>query len=79
MWRGGSDRRQIAGMPTYEYACPNGHSFEVFQKMSDPPLAPCPECGEGASRRISGGAGLLKGGTSSGEPPHAPPDLSRRE
>ncbi len=46
-------------MPTYEYRCPEGHEFEVFQKMSDPPEAPCPECGKTAERQLSGGAGLL--------------------
>ena len=24
-------------MPIYEYRCPNGHTFELFQKMSDAP------------------------------------------
>jgi putative FmdB family regulatory protein len=46
-------------MPTYEYRCAKGHSFDVFQKMSDPPVATCPECGEGAERVLSGGAGFL--------------------
>ena len=46
-------------MPTYEYRCPNGHEFEKLQKISDPPEAECPECGEKAERIISGGAGLL--------------------
>lgn len=46
-------------MPTYEYSCPNGHEFELFQKMSDKPRAKCPVCGRPAARRISGGAGLL--------------------
>ncbi len=46
-------------MPTYEYRCPKGHTFEVFQKMTDDPVAVCPECGEEASRQISGGAGFL--------------------
>ena len=32
-------------MPTYEYHCPKGHIFDVFQKMSDPAGAKCPECG----------------------------------
>ena len=49
-------------MPTYEYRCPKGHQFEVFQKMSDPPTAKCPECGKPGERLISAGAGfLLKG------------------
>lgn len=46
-------------MPTYEYRCPKGHRFEVFQKMSDDPVAKCPECGASAERLISGGAGFL--------------------
>ena len=45
-------------MPTYEYACPSGHEFELFQKMSDKPRAKCPACGSAAVRKISGGAGL---------------------
>ncbi|MGB7211550.1 MAG: zinc ribbon domain-containing protein [Gemmatimonadales bacterium] len=46
-------------MPTYEYHCPKGHEFELFQKMSDKPRAKCPVCGRPAARRISGGAGLV--------------------
>jgi putative FmdB family regulatory protein len=32
-------------MPIYEYRCPNGHTFEVFQRMSDPPSSVCEVCG----------------------------------
>jgi putative FmdB family regulatory protein len=46
-------------MPTYEYACPEGHEFELFQKMSEKPRAKCPVCGKTATRQISGGAGLV--------------------
>jgi putative FmdB family regulatory protein len=46
-------------MPTYEYRCPKGHRFDVFQKMSDPPVAKCPECGQPGERLISPGAGFL--------------------
>jgi putative FmdB family regulatory protein len=46
-------------MPTYEYECPNGHRFELFQRMSDEPVSECPECGARAQRKISGGAGFL--------------------
>ena len=46
-------------MPTYEYACPEGHEFELFQKMSEKPRAKCPACGKIATRQISGGAGLV--------------------
>jgi putative FmdB family regulatory protein len=31
-------------MPIYEYRCPNGHTFEVFQRMSDPPAERCEVC-----------------------------------
>ena len=32
-------------MPIYEYRCPNGHTFEVFQRMADPPVSVCETCG----------------------------------
>lgn len=47
-------------MPTYEYRCPAcDHRFEVFQRISDEPGAPCPECDTPAERVLSGGAGFL--------------------
>jgi putative FmdB family regulatory protein len=46
-------------MPTYEYRCPAGHEFELFQKMTDKPRAKCPTCGKVAVRKISAGAGLV--------------------
>jgi putative FmdB family regulatory protein len=46
-------------MPTYEYRCPEGHVFEKFQKMSEKPRTKCPQCGKVATRKISGGAGLV--------------------
>lgn len=46
-------------MPTYEYRCPKGHHFELFQRISAEPGAACPECGEPAQRQISAGAGFL--------------------
>ena len=48
-----------AAMPTYEYECSKGHSFEIFQKMSDAAVSECTECGAPAERKISGGAGFL--------------------
>lgn len=33
-------------MPIYEYRCPNGHTFELFQRMSDSPAQECQICGE---------------------------------
>lgn len=46
-------------MPTYEYRCPKGHDFELFQRMSDDPRASCPFCGLESERLLSGGAGFL--------------------
>jgi len=48
-------------MPTYEYRCGAcGHPFEVFQKISEPPIRTCPRCGEDAVERlISAGGGLV--------------------
>ena len=34
-------------MPIYEYRCPKGHRFELFQSMSAPPPEKCEICGEG--------------------------------
>jgi putative FmdB family regulatory protein len=39
-------------VPIYEYRCPNGHTFEVFQKIYDPPVTVCPTCGEGPVEKI---------------------------
>ncbi len=46
-------------MPTYEYRCPKGHHFEVFQRISEKPEAACPQCGAPGQRQISAGAGFL--------------------
>ena len=47
-------------MPTYEYRCAQcRHEFDKFQRMSDEPVAECPVCGAEATRKLSGGAGLL--------------------
>jgi putative FmdB family regulatory protein len=46
-------------MPTYEYQCPAGHAFDLFQKMSGRTRVKCPTCGKLAIRKISGGAGLV--------------------
>ncbi len=32
-------------MPTYEYRCSKGHSFEVIQSINDAPLTECQVCG----------------------------------
>lgn len=32
-------------MPTYEYRCTKGHTFEVMQRISDDPVATCEVCG----------------------------------
>ena len=39
-------------MPIYEYRCPNGHVFELFQKIGDPPPEKCEVCGEGPLERV---------------------------
>jgi putative FmdB family regulatory protein len=39
-------------VPIYEYKCPQGHVFELFQRMSDPPPAACEICGEGPLERV---------------------------
>jgi putative FmdB family regulatory protein len=39
-------------MPIYEYRCPNGHTFEVFQRMTDPPIGACEVCGAGPVEKL---------------------------
>src|SRR3954464_12233452 len=37
-------------VPIYEYRCNNGHTFEVIQRMSDPPVTTCEVCGAPVER-----------------------------
>jgi len=47
-------------MPAYDYRCSAcGRSFEIRQKMSDPVIESCPECGGAVNRLIGGGAGII--------------------
>ena len=39
-------------MPIYEYRCPQGHLFELFQRMSDPPPDVCEVCGQGPLEKV---------------------------
>jgi putative FmdB family regulatory protein len=39
-------------VPIYEYRCPNGHTFELFQRMSDPPPEGCEICGAAPLERV---------------------------
>ena len=55
--------RYIA-MPIYEYRCQGcGAELEKLQKISDPPLSECPECGrETLQKLVSASSFRLKGG-----------------
>jgi len=46
-------------MPTYEYRCTKGHTFELFHSIRDDKPKRCPKCGARAKRVPAGGAGLL--------------------
>jgi putative FmdB family regulatory protein len=39
-------------MPIYEYRCPQGHTFELFQRMSDPPAEACEVCGASPVEKV---------------------------
>jgi putative FmdB family regulatory protein len=39
-------------MPIYEYRCPNGHTFELFHKMSDSSPESCEICGASPVEKI---------------------------
>ena len=51
-------------MPTYDYECDNcGHTFELFQSISEPVEKKCPECKKLKLRRLfgTGAAVVFKG------------------
>jgi putative FmdB family regulatory protein len=55
-------RQEVSCMPIYEYECLDcGKKFEIFQKMSDEPLAECRVCGGRLNRLISMCSFQLKG------------------
>lgn len=39
-------------MPIYEYRCPDGHTFEVFQRMADAPVKKCEVCGKSPVEKV---------------------------
>jgi putative FmdB family regulatory protein len=50
-------------MPIYEYQCENcSRRFEVMQRMTEPLLATCEQCGGHVRRLISQTSFVLKGG-----------------
>jgi putative FmdB family regulatory protein len=42
----------FGAMPIYEYRCPDGHTFEVFQRMADAPSEVCEVCGKGPVEKV---------------------------
>src|ERR1700690_3781863 len=48
-------------MPTYEYRCPKGHTFEVTQSINDAPLTKCEVCGRPVERVLHSPAVHFKG------------------
>jgi putative FmdB family regulatory protein len=48
-------------MPTYEYRCVKGHSFEVTQSINDEPLTVCQVCGRPVERVLHSPAVHFKG------------------
>ena len=50
-------------MPTYEYQCTScGREFEVRQRISEPALTRCEQCGGVVKRLLSPAPFILKGG-----------------
>src|SRR4029079_16064438 len=49
-------------MPIYEYQCTRcGHRVEQIQRMDDPPLTVCEECGDELKKLLSAPAFQFKG------------------
>src|ERR1700694_2232184 len=49
-------------MPVYGYRCSRGHHFEVQQRITEPPLTQCPECGAPVTRVFYPVGIIFKGG-----------------
>jgi putative FmdB family regulatory protein len=49
-------------MPVYGYRCTHGHRFEVQQRITEPPLTQCPECGAPVTRVFYPVGIIFKGG-----------------
>ena len=72
-------------MPIYEYRCDScGSQKDHLQKLSDPVLTACPECGKDAYRKMLSAAGFqlkgsgwyatdFKGGNKPAKPADLPP------
>jgi len=39
-------------MPIYEYRCPDGHTFELFQRFADAPSENCEVCGKSPVEKV---------------------------
>ena len=48
-------------MPTYEYRCTKGHTFEVTESYTDEPLKKCQVCGAAGRARPARAGGPLQG------------------
>jgi len=48
-------------MPTYDYECDAcGHTWELFQRITEDPVKACPECKKKKARRLFGtGAAIM--------------------
>ena len=47
-------------MPTYEYTCGSCDAHhEIVQKMTDPTLTQCPDCGQPTLRKLFNGVGVV--------------------
>ncbi|MDQ6713750.1 MAG: hypothetical protein M3Z28_11265 [Candidatus Dormibacteraeota bacterium] len=49
-------------MPVYGYRCSRSHRFEIQQRITEPPLTQCPECGAPVTRVFYPVGIIFKGG-----------------
>jgi putative FmdB family regulatory protein len=67
-------------MPLYEYECTRcGHTFEIEQRMTDPPRKRCPECRGKVERVISGPLGILFKGSGFYTTDYRSPEYRKKE
>ena len=65
-------------MPTYDYECKKCGRFDIFQKITEPPLEICPECGGSVNRLISKNVAIIFKGSGFYSTDNKQKDIARK-
>ncbi len=65
-------------MPTYDYECKKCGRFDIFQKITEPPLEICPECGGSVNILISKNVAIIFKGSGFYSTDNKQKDIARK-